>query len=146
MQYANITAAEFIDRPNRFIARMKTSEGTQTVHVKNTGRCRELLIPGCRVYLTAPGTPGRKTVYDLVAVQKRNGLLINMDSQAPNAVVAEWLCNLGFDMVVPEYSYGDSRIDFYIEDGNSRYLLEVKGCTLEENGDASFLMLPPKEA
>lgn len=138
MQYANITAAEFIERPNRFVARVRTSAGIETVHVKNTGRCRELLIPGCPVYLTAPGTPGRKTVYDLVAVRKSNGLLINMDSQAPNAVVGEWLSNLRFDRVVPEYTYGDSRIDFYMEDGSSRYLLEVKGCTLEENGVGYF--------
>ena len=138
VKYANITPAEFIERPNRFIARVKTSEGTETVHVKNTGRCRELLIPGCRVYLTAPGTPGRKTLYDLVAVQKANGLLINMDSQAPNAVVAEWLGNLSFDRVVPEYLYGDSRMDFYMEDGSPRYLLEVKGCTLEEDGVGFF--------
>lgn len=138
MKYANITAAEFIDRPNRFVARVKISEGTETVHVKNTGRCRELLIPGCLVYLTAPGTPGRKTKYDLVAVKKENGLLINMDSQAPNKVVKEWLGNLHFDIVIPEYAYGKSRIDFYMEDGNKRFLLEVKGCTLEENGIGYF--------
>lgn len=138
MKYANITAAEFIDRPNRFVARVKISEGTETVHVKNTGRCRELLLPGCLVYLTAPGTPGRKTKYDLVAVKKENGLLINMDSQAPNKVVKEWLDNLHFDIVIPEYVYGKSRIDFYMEDGNKRFLLEVKGCTLEENGIGYF--------
>lgn len=138
MKYANITVAEFIDRPNRFVARVKISEGTETVHVKNTGRCRELLIPGCLVYLTAPGTPGRKTKYDLVAVKKENGLLINMDSQAPNKVVKEWLDNLHFDIVIPEYAYGKSRIDFYMEDRNKRFLLEVKGCTLEENGIGYF--------
>lgn len=138
MKYDNITEAEFIDRPNRFIAHVKLNRESQTVHVKNTGRCKELLIPGCTVYLTAPGTPGRKTVYDLVAVRKNNGLLINMDSQAPNAVVREWLDKLGFARIIPEYVYGSSRIDFYAEDMTGKYLIEVKGCTLEKNGTGYF--------
>ena len=105
MRYDNITEAEFTDRPNRFIAHVKIGNESHTVHVKNTGRCRELLIPGSTVYLTAPGTPGRKTIYDLVAVRKNDELLINMDSQAPNAVVREWLDSLGFDRIIPEYVY-----------------------------------------
>lgn len=138
MKYKNITPAVFLDRPNRFIAHVETADGVETVHVKNTGRCRELLIKGSEVYLTAPGTPGRKTVYDLVAVRKGNGLLVNMDSQAPNLVVREWLDTLGFDRIVPEHSYGDSRMDFYMEYGSRRFLMEVKGCTLEIAGTGYF--------
>lgn len=138
MRYDNITEAEFTDRPNRFIAHVKIGNESHTVHVKNTGRCRELLIPGSTVYLTAPGTPGRKTIYDLVAVRKNDELLINMDSQAPNAVVREWLDSLGFDRIIPEYVYGNSRIDFYAEDMTGRYLIEVKGCTLEKDGTGYF--------
>ena len=91
MKYDNITKAIFISRPNRFIANVDIGGRTETVHVKNTGRCRELLIPGCTVYLTAPNSIGRKTKFDLVAVEKSNGLLINIDSQAPNKVMREWL-------------------------------------------------------
>lgn len=138
MKYKNITPAVFLDRPNRFIAHVETADRVETVHVKNTGRCRELLIKGSEVYLTAPGTPGRKTVYDLVAVRKGNGLLVNMDSQAPNVVVREWLDTLGFDRIVPEHSYGDSRMDFYMEYGSRRFLMEVKGCTLEIDGTGYF--------
>lgn len=138
MRYDNITEAEFTDRPNRFIAHVKIGNESHTVHVKNTGRCRELLIPGSTVYLTAPGTPGRKTIYDLVAVRKNDELLINMDSQAPNDVVREWLDSLGFDRIIPEYVYGNSRIDFYAEDMTGRYLIEVKGCTLEKDGTGYF--------
>ena len=138
MRYDNITEGEFTDRPNRFIAHVKIGNESHTVHVKNTGRCRELLIPGSTVYLTAPGTPGRKTIYDLVAVLKNDELLINMDSQAPNAVVREWLDSLGFDRIIPEYVYGNSRIDFYAEDMTGRYLIEVKGCTLEKDGTGYF--------
>ena len=115
MRYSNITPARFVRRPNRFIAEVEINGTKETVHVKNTGRCRELLIPGCEVWLTEPGTPGRKTRYDLVAVRKENGVLFNIDSQAPNKVVAEWLAGRGYDKIIPEYRYGDSRIDFYME-------------------------------
>ena len=101
MKYPNITRGEFIDRPNRFIAHVKTEGRTETVHVKNTGRCRELLLPGAEVWLTAPGTEGRKTKYDLVAVRKQNGILVNIDSQAPNAVVREWLETQAYDVIRP---------------------------------------------
>ncbi len=138
MKYENITRARFIDRPNRFIAVCKINGVKETVHVKNTGRCRELLVPGCDVWLTAPGTAGRKTRYDLVAVRKESGLLINMDSQAPNKAVMEYLSAAGFDRVVPEYTYGSSRIDFYLEKGDEKTLMEVKGCTLERNGTGYF--------
>lgn len=138
MKYDNITRATFIKRPNRFIAEVDIDGHRETVHVKNTGRCKELLIPGCEVWLTAPGTPDRKTKYDLVAVRKDNGVLFNIDSQAPNKVVKEWLATQGYDLVIPEYTYGDSRIDFYMERGNEKFLMEVKGCTLEIDGIGYF--------
>lgn len=138
MKYPNITRAVFLNRPNRFIAEVYAGGHKEIVHVKNTGRCRELLIPGCEVWLTAPGTPDRKTKYDLVAVRKNNGILFNIDSQAPNKVVKEWLDGRGYDRVIPEYTYGDSRIDFYMERGDEKFLMEVKGCTLEEKGIGYF--------
>ncbi len=143
MQYPNITKAIFIDRPNRFIAHVTVDGHDETVHVKNTGRCKELLIPGCTVYLTASENPSRKTRYDLVAVIKNNGLLLNIDSQAPNKVVAEYLQKQSYDVIIPEYTFGDSRIDFYMEKKRSRgkvekYLMEVKGCTLERSGIGYF--------
>lgn len=138
MKYDNITKGIFVDRPNRFVAHVKVDGRTETVHVKNTGRCRELLLPGAEVWLTAPGTEGRKTRYDLVTVRKGNGLLINIDSQAPNAVVKEWLEQQGYEKVIPEYTYGDSRIDFYLRRGEEQTLMEVKGCTLEVEGIGYF--------
>lgn len=138
MRYENIRPAKFIDRPNRFIAHVEIGSKTETVHVKNTGRCRELLIPGAEVYLTEPDTPGRKTRYDLIAVRKDNGILFNIDSQAPNKAVREWLDTQGFDLVQPEHVYGNSRIDFYMQRGDERYLMEVKGCTLELDGIGYF--------
>ena len=138
MKYDNIKKAKFISRPNRFIAEVETDGRRETVHVKNTGRCRELLIRGCDVWLTAPRTPGRKTKYDLVSVRKNNGMIINIDSQAPNKVVYEWLNKQDYNRVIPEYTCGDSRIDFYMEKNGERYLMEVKGCTLEEEGIGYF--------
>ncbi len=138
MRYENVAEGIFLDRPNRFIAHVEVEGRKETVHVKNTGRCRELLLPGVRVYLTAPGTPGRKTRFDLIAVRKQNGLLINIDSQAPNKAVREWLETKGFDRILPEYGYGNSRIDFYLEKGPRQILLEVKGCTLEIGGVGYF--------
>ena len=138
MRYSNITKGTFLDRPNRFIAHVEMDGRRETVHVKNTGRCRELLLPGAEVWLTAPGTEGRKTKYDLVTVRKENGMLVNIDSQAPNAVVREWLERQGYDVIIPEYTYGDSRIDFYLERGMEKTLMEVKGCTLEIDGIGYF--------
>lgn len=138
MQYRKIIEGKFIDRPNRFIAHVEIKGVRETVHVKNTGRC-----PG-----TAPsrstGTPGgvghpkRKTAYDLVMVYKEDLGWVNMDSQAPNKVVQEWLETQGYDEVKPEYTYGDSRIDFYMRKGEQEYLMEVKGCTLEVDGIGYF--------
>ena len=146
MKYKNITPAKFISRPNRFIANIELDGKELSVHVKNTGRCRELLIPGCEVYLEKSENPERKTPYDLVAV-KKDDKIINIDSQAPNAVVKEYLNSLGeYSLVKPEYKYGDSRIDFYMEKKSDaatdaepeRYLMEVKGCTLFRDGVGYF--------
>ena len=110
----------------------------ETVHVKNTGRCKELLLPGAAVRLEMSGNPKRKTKYDLVVVRKQELGWVNMDSQAPNKVVEEWLSKQEFDLVRPEVTYGKSRIDFYMEKGEQKYLLEVKGCTLEVGGIGYF--------
>lgn len=138
MKYENIREAVFLHRLNRFVAEVEIDGRQERVHVKNTGRCRELLIPGSQIWLTKPGTPGRKTEYDLVAVRKDNGLLFNIDSQAPNKVVAEWLAEQNYEVVKPEFTYGDSRIDFYMEWEDIRCLMEVKGCTLEIDGVGYF--------
>lgn len=138
MKYNFITPAIFISRPNRFIAKVNLDGEELTVHVKNTGRCRELLIPGCTVYLEKASNPERKTPYDLVAVEK-DRRIINIDSQAPNAVVKEWLLKDNkYDLVKPEFKYGDSRIDFYMEKDGEKYLMEVKGCTLFVDGIGYF--------
>ncbi len=138
MKYREIVTGTFIDRPNRFVAHVDIEGSIHTVHVKNTGRCKELLLPGVVVYLAVSDNPARKTKYDLVAVEKAGFGLINIDSQAPNVVVKEWLQCQGYDHIRPEYTYGSSRIDFYMEKGEDRYLLEVKGCTLERDGIGYF--------
>ena len=188
MRYQNIHKATFLARPNRFIARVLLEGEELTVHVKNTGRCKELLVPGCTVYLEGSANPARRTKYDLVAVEKsRPGLpplLINMDSQAPNRVFREWLeagCGAALGLpkptlLSPETTWGNSRLDFYWEESPQgkvcspadalrasagplpcpsfphkaegrlcgdpdlvrKGFIEVKGCTLEENGLALF--------
>ena len=138
MRYRNVIPAAFTDRPNRFIAHVEIGGRRETVHVKNTGRCRELLLPGAEVWLSGSENPDRKTAWDLIAVRKTKGLLVNIDSQAPNAVAREWLETQNFDVIRPEYVYGQSRLDFMMERGNSRYLMEVKGCTLERDGIGYF--------
>jgi len=141
MQYNDVIPGRFLERPNRFIARVETADGVQTVHVKNTGRCRELLLPGAEVYLAKGSNPSRKTAYDLIAVNK-NGLLVNMDAQAPNQVFAEWVLQGGFLPDVKalrrEYTYGESRLDFCLETEHGLHLVEVKGVTLEDQGEARF--------
>ncbi len=132
MKYRKVIDAKFINRPNRFIAEVEIPErGREIVHVKNTGRCKELLIPGVDVILEESDNLNRKTKYDLTAVRKEGMGWINIDSQAPNKVVYEWLKKQGYSYIKPEYKYGNSRIDFYMEKENSKYLMEVKGCTLE---------------
>ena len=141
MKYREIVDGIFLDRPNRFIAHVELDGKIETVHVKNTGRCRELLVPGCTVYLEKGTNPNRKTAYDLIAVEKGSSL-INMDAQAPNKVFAEWAAVGGFlpdvTAIRPEYTYGGSRLDFCIETKERLHLVEVKGVTLEENGNALF--------
>lgn len=145
MHYSNCTAGTFLSRPNRFVAQVALDGRTETCHVKNTGRCRELLIPGCRVYLTRSDNPARKTKYDLIAVEKETvhgPLLINMDAQAPNHVFEAWAragrFRPGLTLLRPETVYGASRFDFYWETGTDRGFVEVKGVTLEEDGVARF--------
>lgn len=138
MKYKHIIEGKFIDRPNRFIAHVEIAGKAETVHVKNTGRCRELLLPGAAVQLEVADNPARKTLYDLVAVYKESLGWVNIDSQAPNKVVREWLEQQGYDVIRPEYSYGDSRLDFYMESNEQKYLMEVKGCTLEIDGIGYF--------
>lgn len=138
MKYQRIVHGKFIDRPNRFIAHVEIGGRAETVHVKNTGRCRELLLPGADVILEEAQNPNRKTKYDLITVKKPGIGWINIDSQAPNKIAGEWLATQGFDYVRPEYTYGNSRVDFYMEKGQEKYLMEVKGCTLEVDGIGYF--------
>jgi len=145
MKYQNIERAVFKERPNRFIAYVETARGREICHVKNTGRCRELLTPDAKLYVQRNDNPARKTKLDLIGVEK-NQYLINMDSQAPNHAVKEWLMagNLfsGQAQVYSEKTYGDSRFDFYIEDGERKAFMEVKGVTLEADGVCRFPNAP----
>jgi len=149
MKYRAIVKAVFLERPNRFIAHVDVDGRKEIVHVKNTGRCRELLQKGATVYLETGDNPLRKTLYDLVAVMKGD-TLINMDSQAPNKAVGEWLLNkqLFPDLVKvkPETKYGNSRFDFYVECENRKAFIEVKGVTLENDGVAAFPDAPSERA
>ena len=168
MKYNHVVSATFLSRPNRFIAKVRLADGREeTVHVKNTGRCKELLIPGCNVYLEKSENPNRKTLYDLIAVEKcydeifdwgifplafrkrmndgkEKTLLFNIDSQAPNKVVLEWLKKQDYSVIKPEFTFGKSRFDFYLEKIDSvtgkteKILMEVKGCTLEIEGVGYF--------
>lgn len=138
MRYREIIEGRFIDRPNRFIAHVLVNGVEETVHVKNTGRCRELLLPNAEVRLAVSDDPNRKTKCDLVAVYKEKLGWVNIDSQAPNKVVQEWLETQDYTLVKPEYVYGDSRIDFYMVKDQQEYLMEVKGCTLEIDGIGYF--------
>ncbi len=143
MNYSHIKAGTFQSRPNRFIALVEVEGTVEICHVKNTGRCKELLIPGVTVYLEESENSGRKTKYDLIAV-KKGERLINIDSQAPNRATAEWLAGGGLipadeiTLLRPECRYGNSRFDFYLETKNRKLFLEVKGVTLEENGAVFF--------
>ena len=152
MKYHHIVKGKFIERPNRFIAYVNVEgekENPQKVHVKNTGRCRELLIPGADVYLEKSDNPNRKTKYDLVKVMK-GSRLVNMDSQAPNKVVGEWLREKQLykdtTLVVSEKTYGNSRFDFYVEGDGKKAWIEVKGVTLERDGAALFPDAPSERA
>lgn len=142
MRYANMVTGKFKSRPNRFIAMVEINGKIEKCHVKNTGRCKELLLPEAEVYLEKSSKPERKTAYDLIGI-KKGELLINMDSQAPNKAVKEWLEEEVYfkhvNYLKPECKYGNSRIDFYLETEEERKIfIEVKGVTLEENGIARF--------
>ena len=141
MKYENTKRAVFLDRPNRFIAHVDLNGQTETVHVKNTGRCKELLIPGTEVILEESVNPARKTKYDLICVNE-SGRWINMDSQVPNKAAAEWIrAGRLFPEEVTlktEKVYGNSRFDIYVESPCRKAFIEVKGVTLEENDIARF--------
>ncbi|MCR4572319.1 MAG: DNA/RNA nuclease SfsA [Lentisphaeria bacterium] len=143
MKYANIVSGKFIDRPNRFVAHVEIDDVMETVHVKNTGRCMELLLPEADVTLAVSDSPVRKTKYDLISVYKKNLGWVNIDSQAPNVVVKEWLMSgqqlfPNITTLKPEYVHGNSRVDFYLECGQRQIFIEVKGCTLEIDGIGYF--------
>ncbi|MDO4719947.1 MAG: DNA/RNA nuclease SfsA [Peptostreptococcaceae bacterium] len=143
MRYENTVKAKFISRPNRFVAQVDMNGRIETVHVKNTSRCRELLLPGSEVVLNKSDKKGRKTKYDLIAVYKQNLGWVNIDSQAPNQAVREWLKGRPApfqkaERIQPEYTYGKSRVDFYLEAPDRKILMEVKGCTLEVDGIGYF--------
>lgn len=141
MRYTNVSRCRFLERPNRFLARVEMEGQEVLCHVKNTGRCRELLNPGAVVYLQKSDNPNRKTGYDLIAVEKGE-MLINMDSQIPNYVAAEWLRKGSLfpegANIQMEKRYGNSRFDIYAEAGERKAFLEVKGVTLEVEGQARF--------
>lgn len=141
VRYGNTVRGTFVSRPNRFIAKVLVEGKEETVHVKNTGRCREILVPGTQVVLEDSCNPSRKTRYDLIAAYK-GGNLINIDSQSPNKAFGEFITESGIfggtPAVHPEYSHGDSRFDFYIESEGRRIFVEVKGVTREFDGVCMF--------
>ena len=149
MKYERISKGTFLERPNRFIAYAELSGKTEVIHVKNTGRCAELLIPGASIYVQESDNPARKTKWDLIGVEK-GSRMINMDSQVPNLVVKEWIesghLTSDIRMVRPETAYGNSRFDLYVETGSSRIFIEVKGVTLEEEGVVRFPDAPSDRA
>lgn len=138
MKYNNVVKGKFVKRINRFEAYVEVEQTTELVHVKNTGRCIEILIPGTEVVLQKSDKKERKTKYDLIAAYKSDFGIINIDSQAPNKVAKEWLEKQNYDYIRQEYVFGESRIDFYMERDNEKFLMEVKGCTLEKNGIGYF--------
>ena len=143
MKYENTCTAKFVERLNRFSAAVELDGVRETVHVKNTGRCRELLQAGKTVVLQRTHNPARKTKFDLISVYKDTLGWVNIDSQAPNHAVKEWLESgesvfHKIECLKPEFSYGQSRMDFYLECGERRILMEVKGCTLEVDGIGYF--------
>lgn len=141
MHYTDIIEGKFLSRPNRFIAHVDMNGSIEVCHVKNTGRCKELFVPGAAVFLQKSSNPNRKTKFDLIAVIK-NGILINVDSQIPNAVAAQWIENGGLFPDVTylkrEKTYGNSRFDLYVETPERKAFIEVKGVTLENEGLACF--------
>ncbi len=141
--YPNTVPALFLRRLNRFTAEVLIDGKTETVHVKNTGRLKELLLPEAEVTLQKSGNPNRKTAYDLISVYKPGFGWVNIDSLVPNGLMKLYLENQGYDLVKPEYTYGKSRFDFYMEKDGEQYLTEVKGCTLAADwGEKKIIGLP----
>ena len=130
IRYEDIVPGIFGRRLNRFVAEVSIEGKTERVHVKNTGRLKELLVPGAEVTLQKAQVPGRKTAYDLLSVYRQGLGWVNIDSLVPNALMKQYLFSRDYDLVKPEYTYGDSRFDFYMERQGEKYLMEVKGCTL----------------
>ncbi len=130
IKYENTVPGTFVRRINRFVAEVVIDGKTERVHVKNTGRLRELLLPGAKVTLQKASDPNRKTAYDLISVYKSGLEWVNIDCLVPNKLMKQYLMGLDFDMVKPEYTLGNSRFDFYMERDGEKYLTEVKGCTL----------------
>ena len=140
--YDNTLPGTFVRRLNRFTALVEIDGNEETVHVKNTGRLEELLLPGAKVTLQKAADPERKTGYDLISVYAPGLKWVNIDSLAPNALVKQVLESSSYDLVKPEYSYGNSRIDFYMEEGDRKFLCEVKGCTLAADRKAGIGLFP----
>ena len=141
IQYDNTVPAIFVRRVNRFVAEVMIDGDIEKVHVKNTGQLKELLVPKAKVTLQRAADPNRKTAYDLISVYKPGLKWVNIDSLAPNELMKLYLRSQDYDVVRPEYTYGDSRFDFYMERQGEKYLTEVKGCTLAvdlEKGIGSF--------
>ncbi|MBR5309504.1 MAG: DNA/RNA nuclease SfsA [Oscillospiraceae bacterium] len=140
MKYENVISGHFLSRPNRFIAQVEISGKEETCHVMNTGRMKELLLPGAEVFLCAAKNPERKTKFDLIGVRRSDGEIINIDSIAPNKVAGEYIKTLFPDakLIKPETFFEKSRFDFYIEDNRDKIFLEVKGVTLNIDGEARF--------
>ena len=142
IRYENTVSGRFVRRINRFIAEVLIDGDAEQVHVKNTGRLQELLVPDARVTLQKISDPNRKTAYDLISVYKPELKWVNIDSLAPNALMKQYLMNQNYDLVKPEYTYGDSRFDFYMERGEDKYLTEVKGCTLAADPERRIGLFP----
>lgn len=149
MNYQKVCRGWFLSRPNRFIARVLLEDGQEeTVHVKNTGRCRELLLPGAEIWLAEADNPGRKTRFDLICVRKQDpDILVSLDSQGCNTVMKEWLIRSFPDWTMePEAKYGSSRLDFHLQKEDRSLWVEVKGCSLERDGMGYFPDAPSPRA
>ncbi len=142
IQYENTVPATFVRRVNRFVAEVQIEGKTEQVHVKNTGRLKELLVPEAKVTLQRAEDPNRKTAYDLISVHKPGLEWVNIDSLAPNELMKQYLLSQHYDVVKPEHTYGDSRFDFYMESRGEKYLTEVKGCTLAADVKAGTGLFP----
>lgn len=142
IQYENTVPAVFVRRVNRFVAEVQIEGKTEQVHVKNTGRLKELLVPEAKVTLQRADDPNRKTAYDLISVYKPDLRWVNIDSLAPNELMKQYLLSQDYDVVKPEHTYEDSRFDFYMESRGEKYLTEVKGCTLVADVKAGIGLFP----